>query len=288
MKKLLLIIVILLSGISGCKTTHLPTYTKVPGSITEYFKYKEGRKPMLSVHRGGGEMEGYPENCIESFTYIAGKIPCLIECDIEITKDSNLIMLHDGYLDRTTSGTGLVKEKTWEELKTLSLKDNKGNLTPYKIPTLEEVLKWGRNKVIYTLDVKRNTPYKKVVEAVEKNNAVNYAAIITYNMNQAVEVYRLNPNLLISVTIMKTEDYDRLHEAGIPDKNMIAFIGTREPKKELTDFLHSKGITTILGVLGNLDKKAQANGDHWYKTWTDAGADILSTDRPEAAYQAIK
>ncbi len=288
MKKLSLITLILFLGFTSCKTTHLPTYTKVPASLRDHLTYKEGRKPIISVHRGGGEMDGLPENCIESFTYIVSKMPCIIECDIEYTKDSVTFMLHDSYLDRTTTGTGKVKDKTWAELQTLTLKDNAGKVTPYKIPTLDEVLKWGKNKVIYTLDVKRNTPYRKVIESVVRNKAENYAAIITYNLNAAVEVYKINPNLLISVEIMKVADYDRLHEAGIPDKNMIAFIGTREPKKELTDFLHAKGIMTILGVLGNLDAKAEKRGNDLYKTWVNDGADILSTDRPEAAYSVIK
>ncbi len=117
---------------------------------------------------------------------------------------------------------------------------------------------------------------------VDKLNAENYALIITYNANEAIEVYKLNPNLLISVSVMQVSDYERLHDSGIPDKNMVAFIGTREPKTELIDFLHKKGIMCILGVLGNLDKKAAARGDEYYKTFIDQGVDILATDRPEA------
>lgn len=69
---------------------------------------------------------------------------------------------------------------------------------------------------------------------------------------------------------------------------MVAFIGTREPTTELIDFLHSKGIMTILGVLGNLDKKAAAKGDNLYKTYANQGVDIFATDRPEAVYNVFK
>ncbi|PLK43598.1 glycerophosphodiester phosphodiesterase family protein [Emticicia sp. TH156] len=273
----------------SCRSVPQKTFIPVPKQgLVEYLKYKPGFKPMVSSHRGGGDIPGYPENCLESFAYLAGKIPNIIECDIEITKDSVLMMMHDNSLDRTTTGKGKIINQNWADMKDLNLKDNTGKLTSFKIPTLEQVLKWGKNKVIFTLDVKRNTPYEKVIAMVKQLHAENYCVIITYDVNQARKVYKLDPNLMISVTIRDMKEYERHHEAGIPDKNMIAFIGTREPNKEFNDFLHQKGIVTILGTLGNLDKMAAAKGDNLYKEFVNKGADILSTDRMIEAYHAIQ
>ncbi|UTA66156.1 glycerophosphodiester phosphodiesterase family protein [Emticicia sp. 21SJ11W-3] len=273
----------------SCRSVPQKTFIPVPKQgLVEYLKYKPGFKPMVSSHRGGGDIPGYPENCLESFAYLAGKIPNIIECDIEITKDSVLMMMHDNSLDRTTTGKGKIINQNWADMKDLNLKDNAGKLTSFKIPTLEQVLKWGKNKVIFTLDVKRNTPYEKVVAMVKQLQAENYCVIITYDVNQARKVYNLDPNLMISVTIRDLKEYERHHEAGIPDKNMVAFIGTREPNKEFNDFLHQKGIVTILGTLGNLDKMAGAKGDNLYKEFVNKGADILSTDRMIEAYKAIQ
>jgi glycerophosphoryl diester phosphodiesterase len=274
--------------IYGCKTSQSSTYVAVPKKgLMAFLKYNENFKPMISAHRGGGDIAGYPENCIESFDFLAKQMPALIECDIEYTKDSVLIMMHDNSLNRTTTGKGKIIEQNWATFKDSKLKDNAGTLTNFQIPTLEKVLNWGRNKVIFTLDVKRNTPYRKVVEMVEKLKAEEYSVIITYDVNQAKEVYKLNPNLMISVTIRDIKEYERYQNAGIPDKNMIAFIGTREPNKEFNDFLHKKGICTILGTLGNLDKMAAVKGDNLYNEWVKNGADILSTDRAIEAYKAI-
>ena len=287
MIKKLSFILLIFVGFSCKMSQNNINYTTVPSSIFDYFKYQDSKKTMVSVHRGGGELKGFPENCIESFDYISKKMPCLIECDVEMTKDSVMVLMHDKSLDRTSTGRDWVVNNTFETIKQLKLKDNFGNTTNFKIPTLENTLKWGKNKVIFTLDVKKSTPFKKVVEMVDKLNAGNYALIITYNAKEAFEVYRLNSNLLISVSILQTSDYERLHEAGIPDKNMVAFIGTREPKTELVDFLHKKGIMCILGVLGNLDKKAAARGDEYYKSFIDQGVNILATDRPEAVNKII-
>lgn len=286
MKKLLLTSIILVA--IACSPKGVLKNKLKTNDIFEFFTYKEGRKANISAHRGGGDYAGYPENCIESFEYIANQIPVVIETDIELTKDSILVLMHDNTLDRTTTGKGKILTQNWLEIKNLTLIDNAGRSTNFKIPTLDKALEWGRNKVIYTLDVKRNTPYEKVVEAVRKHKAQNYCVIITYDVNQAKKVYQLDPSLLISVSIRDMKEYERHQKAGIPDRNMLAFIGTRVPNKELCDFLHQKGICTILGTLGNLDKMAASKGDDLYKKWVNLGADILSSDRPIEAHKAIQ
>ncbi|MBA4853628.1 glycerophosphodiester phosphodiesterase family protein [Emticicia sp. BO119] len=273
----------------ACHPVPQKSYIPTPKQgLINFLKYTPNFKPMVSSHRGGGDIPGYPENCIESFAFLSERIPNIIECDIEITKDSMLMMMHDNTLDRTTTGRGKIIEKNWDEIKDLRLRDNAGTLTTFKIPTLEEVLRWGKNKVIFGLDVKRNTPYEKVVAMVKKTHAEDYCMIIVYDANQAKKVYDLDPNLMISVTVRDIKEYERHQQAGIPDKNMVAFIGTREPNKEFNHFLHQKGICTILGTLGNLDKMAITKGDYVYKGFVNNGVDILSTDRMMEVYEAIK
>ena len=269
-----------LTSCSPKATTNLSTK-----KAADFFQYKPNQPAKISVHRGGGDLKGYPENCIESFAYVAQQIgssahPAIIECDIDLTKDSVMVMMHDATLDRTTTGTGKLIDKTYSELGQYRLEDNMGNVTPYKIPTLEEVLRWGKNRVTFTLDVKRNVSFAKVVDMIHKTGASDYSCVITYNAQDASKINRLDPTLMLSVTIRNRDEYDRLHELGVPDNRMVAFVGVKEPSEELYQFLHAKGIACILGTLGNLDKQAAAKGDQVYKTFVQHGADIMSTDRP--------
>ena len=254
----------------------------------KFFRYKPNQTAKISAHRGGGDLTGYPENCLESFAYLAKQLPVIIECDIDLTRDSVMVMMHDATLDRTTTGTGKLIDQTYAEVQRYRLEDNLGNVTPYKIPTLEDVLRWGKDKVTFTLDVKRNVSFAKVVDMIRKTGAQDYVAVITYNANDAATVHQLDPDLMISVGIRTQADYERLRELGIPDNRMIAFVGTREPYPELYEFLHAKGIACILGTLGNLDKQAIARGDQVYRTFAKNGADIMSTDRPLEMGRALK
>lgn len=257
------------------------------GSGPEFFKWSEDRIPMVSAHRGG-PYSGYPENAIATFQHVSDQVPTIIECDIAMTKDSVLVMMHDNALDRTTTGDGDVIEHTFEELKALKLVDNDGEVTDFEIPTLGEVLKWAKDKAVLTLDVKRGVPFEMVIAAVQENGAEDYAAIITYNARDAASVYELDNSLMISVSVGSEEAYEAHKTMGVPDDRMIAFVGVSEPELSLYKFLHEKGIYCILGVLGNLDRKAVAQGDSTYLGYIQRGADILATDRPLEAFEAIQ
>ncbi|MBO9657426.1 MAG: glycerophosphodiester phosphodiesterase family protein [Chitinophagaceae bacterium] len=255
--------------------------------LQQFLSYSKKRFPLISAHRGGPE-KGFPENAIETFEHSYQLQPLIIECDISLSRDSVMILMHDNSLNRTSTGSGRIGDFTYEELKKLYLKDNGGDSTEFRIPTLEEALIWGRGKVIFTLDVKRGVPYRKVIEMVRKCKAESSSVIITYNADQAAEVFQLAPDLLISASVRGKEDLDRLNGKGVPDKKIIAFIGVTEAQPETYELLHSRGISCILGTMGNLDRQATARGDNQYAEYISRGADILSTDRPKEAGEALK
>lgn len=254
--------------------------------LYQLFTFDDNRYPLISAHRGGAA-KGYPENAIETFQNIANHLPIIIECDIRLTKDSVMVLMHDETVNRTSTGKGKVSDLTLDEIKKLNLKDPSGKVTNYRIPTLEEALLWGRNKVVFTLDVKKDVPYALLSNIIEKTNAKSYAVVITYNANQAKALYNINPDLVISASIKSEDDLRRLTQFGIPDNRLIAFVGTTLPDLELVQLLHSHGIKTIVGTMGNLDKKAQTDGYQLYADFIDQGADVLSTDQPLEAKKAL-
>ena len=88
------------------------------------------------AHRGCSM--AYPENTLEAFE-VAAKLNGItgIELDVQLTKDKEIVVIHDETVDRTTSGTGNVCEYTLEEIKRLTIKSVNDTVT--YIPTLEEV-----------------------------------------------------------------------------------------------------------------------------------------------------
>ena len=252
----------------------------------DFYAWTSDRIPMVSAHRGG-PYPGYPENSIEAFENTLKHTPSIIEFDVALTKDSVLVLMHDNTLDRTTTGKGKVIDHTFEEIRELFLVDKEGHQTNFRIPTFEEALAWGKGKTLFTVDIKREVPFEMVVDVIKKYNAEPYAAVITYSVEAAKKMHRLHPELMLSVTIRNEEELQRFEESGIPVDRWIAFTGTSERPKEFNELLHEKGVFTILGVLGNLDRSAIARGDQIYAEFVEKGADILATDRPIEAAEAI-
>ena len=96
-------------------------------------------RPLSVAHRG--HSIAYPENTLEAYRKAIELGVEMIECDVNITSDGKLVMMHDSTLDRTTTGSGLVSASTWEQIQRL---DAGGKFKPefsgVRVPSTEETL----------------------------------------------------------------------------------------------------------------------------------------------------
>ena len=107
-----------------------------------------------------------PENSIPSIEYAIELGVDMVELDIRATKDGHFILIHDDTLDRTTNGKGAVAELTLEQVKSVNLIDEAtGEITPHKIPTLREVYRAVKNRIMVNLDPK--LPVKELGQALQ-------------------------------------------------------------------------------------------------------------------------
>jgi len=286
-KKLFIVLVVYLCF--SCKSKPpIKTVVAEDFDLLEVFKYSEESAPIISVHRGGKGIAHYPENCLETLQYINDSIQGVYEIDIAQTKDSVLVLMHDNTLERTTTGTDKLTKYTYKELQQFNLKDDFGNETTFKIPKFKDVLLWAKeNRVVLTIDIKRSVAMKDVIDLIHATKAESISVIITYSLEDTKKAYQLAPELLLSVSARNMKEFNWLLDAEIPTKNMLAFTGTRLSPDSLYTAIHKKGIKTILGTLGNLDKQAQARGDYLYKEWIKRGIDVIATDRPFAVANVL-
>ncbi len=288
MKRILLLL--LLFGFLGCKQskTNDNSLAKTNSKLIEVFKISKGNYPNISVHRAGKGLLNYPENCLETIQYVSDSVSAMYEVDVAQAKDGKLVLMHDNSIDRTTTGSGLVRKLTYKELKEFNLIDDFGNVSNFKIPLFADVLEWCReNNVILTVDIKRSVSQETVIEAIRKAKAEDISIIITYDVAQAKTAFKLAPELLLSVSARNNDEFDRLLKTNIPIQNMLAFTGTRLSHPSLYKRLHAEDIVCMLGTLGNLDGQAKARGEKLYMRWVNKGVDILATDRPFQAFNAI-
>lgn len=125
---------------------------------------KHGNAPQVVAHRGGKRWA--PENTLSAFRKSVELGADGIELDIHKCKSGELVVIHDDTLERTTNGAGLVKDKTWSELKELDAGSWYGSqFKGERLPLMSEVLKLVDGKLTINIEIK-NCPmnYKGIAD----------------------------------------------------------------------------------------------------------------------------
>ena len=95
------------------------------------------KKTLVWAHRGAS---GYaPENTLVAFQKAIDLKADGIELDVQMTKDGQLVIIHDETVDRVSDARGWVKDYTYEELKKLNVNKKFPEYGKVRIPTLKEV-----------------------------------------------------------------------------------------------------------------------------------------------------
>lgn len=248
--------------------------------LQKYFTYRKHDQIIISGHRGG-MMKGFPENSIASCEQTLSLMPSFFEIDPRLTKDSVLVLMHDDTINRTTNGKGKVSDLTYAELQKFVLKDREGNLTSFKIPTLIEMLDWGRDKVIFNLDNKA-VPWEMYSKLLKEKKYPNIILSVR-SLKEALFYYERNDNVMLCVGIKNMEEYNAYKDSGIPWNRIMAYVGyTMDPaQQQVYDLLHQNGVMCMIAVAPTKDKiKSSEERTKGYLSEIALKPDIIETDYP--------
>jgi len=114
-----------------------------------------GKFPVMVIsHRGFSGVA--PENTMAAFKKAIELGVDMIELDVHLSKDGQVVVIHDDTLNRTTNGKGKVANYTLSELKQLNAGSWFGSqFSGEKIPTLKEVLELSRGRVLVNIELKK-------------------------------------------------------------------------------------------------------------------------------------
>ncbi|MBR4768850.1 MAG: hypothetical protein IK088_07730 [Lachnospiraceae bacterium] len=166
----------------------------------------KGHDSVIKVAAHRGWSTAYPENTMEAFRAAAEIGVDQIETDIRITKDGELVLIHDATVDRTTDGTGRVADHTLKELQKLDAgkilkKEGEG----YRIPTYEEFLCLIDTLPDMTLDLELKERPEEVGESLSYE--------VTDRVLAAVETHGFADRIVINTFSGKLHEYIR-HKYG--------------------------------------------------------------------------
>ena len=153
---------------------------------------------LIYGHRGASGHA--PENTLEAFRLAMDMGADGFELDVHMSKDGQLVVIHDESVDRTTDGTGLVRDLTLAELKALDASYGMGAYRGAKIPTLGEVFDLIRDtRHIVNVEVKTDEWFYPQIEekclALAKEKDVEERVIYSsFNHYTLMKLRQLKPD----------------------------------------------------------------------------------------------
>lgn len=198
-----------------CLTLGLTLQVSIPGVAAAAGKSSSPttETKLLNVaHRGASGHA--PEHTIAAYELGEQMKGDYIEIDLQMTKDGHLIAMHDETVNRTTNGTGLVKEKTLEEIKELDAGSwfnekypeyAKEEYEGLQVPTLEEVFERFGRGADYYIETKSPDVYpgmeEKLLELLEEykltgvNGRSSHVIIQSFSQESLLKMHELNSQI---------------------------------------------------------------------------------------------
>lgn len=156
----------------------------------------------MKVYAHRGYSGRYPENTMLAFQKAAETGCDGIELDVQLTKDGTVVVIHDETIDRTTDGTGFVKDYTYEELKKFNADQICGGKHGFEpIPTFEEYCKWAKDQPLLTnIEIKTGVYYyedleEKTLELVKKYGLEEKVFFSSFNHTSIIHLKKLAPSI---------------------------------------------------------------------------------------------
>lgn len=158
------------------------------------------------AHRGASAYA--PEHTIAAYQLGQQMNGEYIEIDLQMTKDGHLVAMHDETVNRTTNGTGLVKEHTLEEIKKLNAGSffnekhpslAKKDFEDAKVPTLEEIIETFGNGANYYIETKSPDEYagmeEKLLEIIKHYEISDNVIIQSFSEESLQKIHSLDVTL---------------------------------------------------------------------------------------------
>jgi len=137
---------------------------------------------LMIGHRGASAYE--PENTMASFKKAIKMNVDAIECDVRLSKDRKIVIIHDKTIDRTTDSSGKVKKLTARQLK------------KFQIPELQELLNLiKKTDVLLFIEIKEHGVEKALAKIIEKNKIENQVIVVSFFWDSLKKIKEINNNI---------------------------------------------------------------------------------------------
>ena len=213
-------------------------------------------------HRGARGLE--PENTMRSFRKALELAVDYVECDVHMTRDGLIILMHDHTVDRTTNGAGPVNSFTFDEIRLLDAGKSQS------VPTLQELLDLARGKARLHIELKDESAVEHTVRCVEKNSMEAEVFLTSGNTETLRRVRDLNPSIPTEHIFGEPPDNAIDRALSVSARRVSCHISHLTP--QFVQKAHENGIAVIAWPPNTVEEAKKA---------INCGVDLICTDRPD-------
>ncbi|MBD3287270.1 glycerophosphodiester phosphodiesterase [candidate division KSB1 bacterium] len=152
----------------------------------------------ITGHRGSSG--NAPENTLSAIKQAVDENADYIEIDIHITKDEQIILMHDDRVDRTTNGEGYVHDLTYPEILRLDAGSwFDSNFKDERVPTLEEVIDLVQGHVHLNIEIKSNVfipaHIEKLIQLIDERDFGEQCILTSFQRSYIEMIHHISPML---------------------------------------------------------------------------------------------
>ena len=282
---------------SACSDT--ASDDKRAAKIVEEIRNPKSKNVLVVCHRG--DWRNFPENSIPAIESVIEMGADVVELDIQLTKDSVLVLMHDGTIDRCTTGKGRVADLTYEELQKFYMKTAHGTRCSLdlKVPTLREVCK---DRIVINID-KGYNHYGLVLALAEEMGMTEQILIkgssSLASIREKMAANKQNLLYMPIITPTNAKSMALFEEYIADDEPQLAYEicwGEYTPEVESAmQRLIADGSKLWVNSLWNSlcgglsdDVAWVTSADEVYGKLVDMGATMIQTDRPEYLLEYLR
>jgi len=299
MKRLALPMLALMTGLCGLAAAAAPAGQEEAKSPEEARKSRRALERnrwyaaegvVLIAHRGAS---GYaPENTLPAFEKAVAMGAPACELDVHLSRDGQIMVMHDSTLERTTNGQGKVAESDSDDLRTLDAGEKfSPEFKGTRIPFLAEMIDALQGKAVLVCEIKAGIGRieKKILDLIQEKGIEDTATIISFNTEALKNARALDREII--TMYLKGSPSKTVEGKTVYLPTPLSVIDEAEALDVDALNLHYQGITP------ELVRAAHARGFKVY-AWTvnsiakakellDMGVDGITGDYPDRLQTAL-
>jgi len=246
---------------------------------------RSGKFPVLVIaHRGFSG--GAPENTLAAFKKAIDLGVDMIELDVLLSKDGQIVVIHDDTLNRTTNGKGRVTDYTLDELKQLDAGSWFGTqFSGEKIPTLKEVLELTRGKMFLNIELKKGDLGRytmmdltdRSLQEVEKTGMLNQVIFASFDPSAIDRIIGKNPKIPVALIYNQSWTFPQ-EVTGGRSISVLSCSGKVLTQTNISK-THQRGMKVIAWTL---------NTEEHMQHFLNMGVDGIVTDYPDRLIKILQ